>query len=259
MASFNKMDPLMALRDFTIAGKLPQEVLTADNRKMFVFDNLAYPTKTKTNYKMYTAASAKAKNQSVMNTEYYTLESLVYLYQNITLAHSIYMRQAQKDNIAVTKRPDRLAIINFLKGKTDLNQISQYIDEFYLDVDNPAVRITEEDEDSTIASGIFAAINKHKPETDPNKLDGAEDEMERRRLEREKEMGLDDEPSDQIQPSVNQFDQLLKNIQTEKTDLAFDSTFDQPVSPQMPAEGQTLLQGHTTGQQIDTTAFPDYP
>ena len=261
MVGFNKMDPLTALREFTIANKLPQEVLTADNRKMFVFDNLAYPVKTKTNYKMYTAVSKNPKNlkNSVIPTEYYTLESLVYLYQNITLVHSAYMRLAVKENVPAIKRPDRLAIVNFLKGKTDLQGIANYIDEFFIDIDNPAVRITEEDEDSTIVSGIFAAMNKHKPENDANKLDGAEDEMERRRLEREKEMGLEDDNDKSKIQTTNQFDQLLNSVQSQNAEIALDSQFDQPTSPQMPAEDQTLLQGHSTVQHTDTTAFPDYP
>nr|CAD7258374.1 unnamed protein product [Timema shepardi] len=50
--------------------------------------------------------------------EYYTLECLLFLLKNVTLAHPVYVRQAAAENIPVVRRPDRKDLLAYLNGET---------------------------------------------------------------------------------------------------------------------------------------------
>lgn len=52
--------------------------------------------------------------------EYYTLECLLYLLKNITLQHSVYVRQCAAEEIPAVNRPDRKELLAYLNGESSI-------------------------------------------------------------------------------------------------------------------------------------------
>uniref|UniRef100_A0A8B9PWT3 Cell division cycle 73 n=1 Tax=Apteryx owenii TaxID=8824 RepID=A0A8B9PWT3_APTOW len=50
--------------------------------------------------------------------EYYTLDSILFLLNNVHLSHPVYVRRAATENIPVVRRPDRKDLLAYLNGET---------------------------------------------------------------------------------------------------------------------------------------------
>ncbi|XP_016076615.1 PREDICTED: parafibromin [Miniopterus natalensis] len=49
--------------------------------------------------------------------EYYTLDSILFLLNNVHLSHPVYVRRAATENIPVVRRPDRKDLLGYLNGE----------------------------------------------------------------------------------------------------------------------------------------------
>ena len=49
--------------------------------------------------------------------EYYTLESLLYFLKNVNSSHPTYVREAANKDIDPVRRPDRRALLAYLRGE----------------------------------------------------------------------------------------------------------------------------------------------
>lgn len=100
-------DPLSLLRQYNVNKK---EIIKRGNQ--IIFGEFSWPKNVKTNYLMW----ASGKEGSVK--EYYTLECLLFILQNIHLAHPVYVKQAAAANIPPVRRPDRKELLAYLNGET---------------------------------------------------------------------------------------------------------------------------------------------
>ncbi|KAL5289688.1 CDC73 family protein [Megaselia abdita] len=102
-------DPLSFLRQYNISKK---EIIERDNQ--IIFGEFSWNRNVKTNYLKYGSGKKGAPR------EYYTLECLLYLLKNITLQHSVYVRQCAAEEIPAVNRPDRKELLAFLNGESNI-------------------------------------------------------------------------------------------------------------------------------------------
>uniref|UniRef100_A0A5F8H734 Parafibromin n=1 Tax=Monodelphis domestica TaxID=13616 RepID=A0A5F8H734_MONDO len=77
-----------------------------------IFGEFSWPKNVKTNYVIWgTGKEGKP-------IEYYTLDSILFLLNNVHLSHPVYVRRAATKNIPVVKRPDRKDLLGYLNGET---------------------------------------------------------------------------------------------------------------------------------------------
>ncbi|KAL5702244.1 accessory factor associated with RNA polymerase II [Ranunculus cassubicifolius] len=96
------MDPLSALREFTIRNELPKITRIADD---FRFGNdYIFPASSETAY--------RSKQGNL-----YTLETLVYYIQNHTVKHTEYLQNARTHKIPPVTFTDRKPLLEYLQGK----------------------------------------------------------------------------------------------------------------------------------------------
>ncbi|XP_037944568.1 parafibromin [Teleopsis dalmanni] len=100
-------DPLSLLRQYNINKK---DIIERDNQ--IIFGEFSWPKNVKTNYLKYGSGKKGAPR------EYYTLECLLYLLKNVTLQHSVYVRQCAAEDIPAVNRPDRKELLAYLNGET---------------------------------------------------------------------------------------------------------------------------------------------
>ncbi|GAB4843358.1 accessory factor associated with RNA polymerase II [Ancistrocladus abbreviatus] len=106
------MDPLSALRDFTIRGELDKIVRVGDE---FRFGNgYAFPCSIETAY--------RSKQGNL-----YTLESLVFYVKNHHLKHTEYMQNALRQGIAAVTLPDRRPLLDYLQGKVASSDAIEFV------------------------------------------------------------------------------------------------------------------------------------
>merc|ERR1719495_461247 len=72
-----------------------------------------FPKDTRTNYIQWGTEIDTEKK------EYYRLDSIVYLLKHSGLPHTVYVRSAMSDNVAVIRRPDRKDLLSYLNGETE--------------------------------------------------------------------------------------------------------------------------------------------
>jgi hypothetical protein len=94
-------NPLVVLREYALGQrelteKTTNGVDTDHQQTCIVFGDIAYQRKAKTNLKV------KGKTN-----EYYSIESLLLLWQNRNLAHTAYVKEAASIAIQPVSRPDR--------------------------------------------------------------------------------------------------------------------------------------------------------
>jgi len=100
-------DPLSLLRQYNIHRK---QIVERDGN--IIFGEFSWPKTVKTNYVIWgTGKDGSPK-------EYYTLECLLYLLNNINLQHPVYVRQSASEDIPIVRRPDRKDLLAYLKGDT---------------------------------------------------------------------------------------------------------------------------------------------
>ncbi|CAI6350205.1 unnamed protein product [Macrosiphum euphorbiae] len=99
-------DPLTCLRMYNINKK---EIISKGN--YILFGDLYWSKTVNTNYLKF------GSGKDVAPKEYYTLECLLFLLNNVTLAHPAYVQHAAAENIPYIKRPDRKKLLDYLNGE----------------------------------------------------------------------------------------------------------------------------------------------
>ncbi|TXG72082.1 hypothetical protein EZV62_000661 [Acer yangbiense] len=98
------MDPLSALRDFTIRGEL-DKVAQVGNEVRFG-SNYAFPCSIETAY--------RSKQGNL-----YTLQTLVFFIKNYSLKHTEFIQSARGNRLPAVTLPDRKPLFDYLTGKID--------------------------------------------------------------------------------------------------------------------------------------------
>ncbi|KAF8392381.1 hypothetical protein HHK36_022723 [Tetracentron sinense] len=106
------MDPLSALRDFTVRGELDKIVRVGDE---FRFGNdYAFPCSAETAY--------RSKQGNL-----YTLETLIYYVKNTHIKHIEYIQNARTQKIPTVTLPDRKSLLEYLQGKISSNDAIEFV------------------------------------------------------------------------------------------------------------------------------------
>uniref|UniRef100_A0A4W3JS03 Parafibromin n=1 Tax=Callorhinchus milii TaxID=7868 RepID=A0A4W3JS03_CALMI len=100
-------DVLSVLRQYNIQKK--EIVVKGDE---VIFGEFSWPKNVKTNYVIW--GTGKEGQPRV----YYTLDSILFLLNNVHLSHPVYVRRAATENIPVVRRPDRKGLLSYLNGET---------------------------------------------------------------------------------------------------------------------------------------------
>ncbi|CBI26279.3 unnamed protein product, partial [Vitis vinifera] len=96
------MDPLSALRDFTVRGELDKIVRVGDEFRFG--SDYTFPCSAETAY--------RSKQGNL-----YTLETLVYYVKNHHIKHTEYLQSARTQRIPAVTLPDRKPLLEYLQGK----------------------------------------------------------------------------------------------------------------------------------------------
>uniref|UniRef100_A0A671UM16 Parafibromin n=1 Tax=Sparus aurata TaxID=8175 RepID=A0A671UM16_SPAAU len=100
-------DVLSVLRQYNIQKK---EIVAKGDE--VIFGEFSWPKNVKTNYIIWgTGKEGQPK-------EYYTLDSILFLLNNVHLPHPSYVRRAATENIPVVRRPDRKGLLSYLNGES---------------------------------------------------------------------------------------------------------------------------------------------
>uniref|UniRef100_A0A8C8CGW8 Paf1 complex subunit Cdc73 N-terminal domain-containing protein n=1 Tax=Oncorhynchus tshawytscha TaxID=74940 RepID=A0A8C8CGW8_ONCTS len=100
-------DVLSVLRLYNIQKK---EIVAKGDE--VIFGEFSWPKNVKTNYVIWgTGKEGQPK-------EYYTLDSILFLLNNVHLPHPSYVRRAATENIPVVRRPDRKGLLSYLNGES---------------------------------------------------------------------------------------------------------------------------------------------
>uniref|UniRef100_A0A8C9U669 Cell division cycle 73, Paf1/RNA polymerase II complex component, homolog (S. cerevisiae) n=1 Tax=Scleropages formosus TaxID=113540 RepID=A0A8C9U669_SCLFO len=100
-------DVLSVLRQYNIQKK---EIVAKGDE--VIFGEFSWPKNVKTNYVIWgTGKDGQPK-------EYYTLDSILFLLNNVHLPHPSYVRRAATENIPVVTRPDRKDLLSYLNGES---------------------------------------------------------------------------------------------------------------------------------------------
>ncbi|KAF6138149.1 hypothetical protein GIB67_033563 [Kingdonia uniflora] len=106
------MDPLSALRDFTVRGDLSKIVKIGDE---FRFGNdYIFPSSASTAYR---------SKQGTL----YTLETLIYYINNHHVKHTEYLQNARTQKIPSVTLPDRKPLLEYLQGRVSSNDAIESI------------------------------------------------------------------------------------------------------------------------------------
>ncbi|KAJ8357233.1 hypothetical protein SKAU_G00200270 [Synaphobranchus kaupii] len=99
-------DVLSVLRQYNIQKK---EIVAKGDE--VIFGEFSWPKNVKTNYVIWGTGKEGPK-------EYYTLDSILFLLNNVHLPHPSYVRRAATENIPVVRRPDRKDLLSHLNGES---------------------------------------------------------------------------------------------------------------------------------------------
>ncbi|KAI3875880.1 hypothetical protein MKW92_042054 [Papaver armeniacum] len=106
------MDPLSALRDFTIRGELDKIVKVNDE---FRFGkDYSFPCSAETAY--------RSKQGNL-----YTIETLIYYIKNHHIKHTEYLQNARIQKIPSVTLPDRKPLLEYLQGKVLSNDAIEFV------------------------------------------------------------------------------------------------------------------------------------
>jgi len=106
------MDPLSALRDYTIRGEVDRIVRVNDE---FRFGSeYSFPCSAETAY--------RSKQGSL-----YTLETLVYFVRSHQLKHIEYIQKARTQGIPAVTLPDRKPLLEYLQGKVSSSDAIEFL------------------------------------------------------------------------------------------------------------------------------------
>ncbi|XP_072919613.1 parafibromin [Hemitrygon akajei] len=100
-------DVLSVLRQYNFQKK--EIVVKGDE---VIFGEFSWPKNVKTNYVIW------GTGKEGQPREYYTLDSILFLLNNVHLSHPVYVRRAATENIPVVRRPDRKDLLSYLNGET---------------------------------------------------------------------------------------------------------------------------------------------
>lgn len=100
-------DVLSILRQYNIQKK---EIVVKGDEVIFG-EFFSWPKNVKTNYVIWGTGK---KGQP---REYYTLDSILFLLNNVHLSHPVYVQRAAAENIPVVRRPDRKDLLGYLNGE----------------------------------------------------------------------------------------------------------------------------------------------
>ncbi|CAN2391883.1 Cell division cycle 73, partial [Pristimantis euphronides] len=100
-------DVLSVLRQYNIQKK---EINVKGDE--VIFGEFSWPKNVKTNYVIW------GTGKEGQPREYYTLDSILFLLNNVHLSHPVYVRRAATENIPVVRRPDRKDLLAYLNGET---------------------------------------------------------------------------------------------------------------------------------------------
>lgn len=100
------MDPLSALRDFTVRGELDKIVRVGDEFRFG--SDYTFPCSVETAY--------RSKQGNL-----YTLETLLYYVRNHHVKHTEYLQNARTQRIPTVTLPDRKPLLEYLQGKVASN------------------------------------------------------------------------------------------------------------------------------------------
>ncbi|VDN56154.1 unnamed protein product [Dracunculus medinensis] len=100
-------DPLKLLHEYAVGRRAMRE-LKQGREQYFVFGDVAYPRNVKTNLTVYGKQN-----------DYYTLESLLLLWENREMQHTAYVKDASGKGIQCVTRPDRRELLAYLKGERE--------------------------------------------------------------------------------------------------------------------------------------------
>ncbi|KAL5541536.1 hypothetical protein UlMin_009246 [Ulmus minor] len=106
------MDPLSALRDFTIRGEL--ENIVRFNDEFRFGSDYTFPVSVPTAY--------RSKQGNL-----YTLETLVYYIKNHQVKHTDYIQNARNQGIPSVTFPDRKPLIDYLTGKVSTSDSIEFL------------------------------------------------------------------------------------------------------------------------------------
>ncbi|XP_040215746.1 parafibromin [Rana temporaria] len=100
-------DVLSVLRQYNIQKK---EINVKGDE--VIFGEFSWPKNVKTNYVIW------GTGKEGQPREYYNLDSILFLLNNVHLSHPVYVRRAATENIPVVRRPDRKDLLAYLNGET---------------------------------------------------------------------------------------------------------------------------------------------
>jgi parafibromin len=106
------MDPLSALRDYTIRGELDRIVRVNDEFRFGL--EYSFPCSAETAY--------RSKQGSL-----YTLETLVFFVRNHQLKHIEYIQKARPQGIPAVTLPDRKPLLEYLQGKVSSSDAIEFL------------------------------------------------------------------------------------------------------------------------------------
>ncbi|KAI3374410.1 hypothetical protein L3Q82_006230 [Scortum barcoo] len=138
-------DVLSVLRQYNIQKK---EIVAKGDE--VIFGEFSWPKNVKTNYIIWgTGKEGQPK-------EYYTLDSILFLLNNVHLPHPSYVRRAATENIPVVRRPDRKGLLSYLNGES----FKRAADEVSSEAKKP--RIEDEERVRLDKERLAARLEGHK-------------------------------------------------------------------------------------------------
>uniref|UniRef100_A0A665TAP7 Parafibromin n=1 Tax=Echeneis naucrates TaxID=173247 RepID=A0A665TAP7_ECHNA len=138
-------DVLSVLRQYNIQKK---EIVAKGDE--VIFGEFSWPKNVKTNYIIWgTGKEGQPK-------EYYTLDSILFLLNNVHLPHPSYVRRAATENIPVVRRPDRKGLLSYLNGES----LKRAADEVSSEAKKP--RVEDEERVRLDKERLAARLEGHK-------------------------------------------------------------------------------------------------
>uniref|UniRef100_A0A3Q3QDU9 Parafibromin n=1 Tax=Monopterus albus TaxID=43700 RepID=A0A3Q3QDU9_MONAL len=137
-------DVLSVLRQYNIQQK---EIVAKGDE--VIFGEFSWPKNVTTNYII------SGTGKEGQPKEYYTLDSILFLLNNVHLPHPSYVRRAATENIPVVRRPDRKGLLSYLNG-----EIKRAADEVSSEAKKP--RIEDEERVRLDKERLAARLEGHK-------------------------------------------------------------------------------------------------
>ncbi|CAJ0568605.1 unnamed protein product, partial [Mesorhabditis spiculigera] len=97
-------DPLQVLREYAQGRRTFKEIVQG-NDTYYLFDDIAYDKNAKTSLTIYGRTD-----------DYYTLESLYFIWERRDIPHPAYVKEAAGKSIRAVGRPDRRDLLDYLRG-----------------------------------------------------------------------------------------------------------------------------------------------